>query len=140
MVSLHDEARPPEGGFWWESRGKEHVQAEGQLGSAIVLTHDCEIENDDSRHHRLIGLLRALDQLNDRDKDIIVQGSHYGRLYLPPWPDVGLAESYLDLRRITTIRQDALPENHRIASMTDFGRELVQRSIIRYLTEMHRAG
>jgi hypothetical protein len=136
QVFLHTETNPPRDGFRWES--KERVEAEGQLALGIVLTHDCEIENPDSRHHRLVGLVRPLDRLDARDQEIIVQNRHYGRLYLPAWADVGLSESYLDLRRITTLRRDALPDDHRIASMTDLGREILQAAIIRYLTEMYR--
>jgi hypothetical protein len=135
-VFLHDEANPPKDGFKWES--KERVEAEGQLTLGIVLTHDCEIENPDSRYHRLVGLLRPLATLDERDQETIVQNRHYGRLYLPAWPEVEFPESYLDLRRITTLRRDGLPDDHRIASLTDFGREVLQFAIIRYLTEMYR--
>lgn len=137
-VSMHNEGNAPHGGFKWDD-SKELVQAEGQLAMAVVLTHDCEIENPDSRQHRLVGILRSLDRLSDSDREVILEGRHFGRLYLPSWPDVGLPESYLDLRRITTLRGDALPEAQRIASMTDFGREVLQRAIIRYLTEKYRA-
>jgi hypothetical protein len=104
----------------------------------VVLTHDCEIENDDNKEHRLIGLLRQLDNLSDPDKQVVVAGDHYGRLYLPSWHEVGLTETYLDLRRITTLRHSALVAADRVASMTDLGREVLQRATIRYLTEMHR--
>ena len=67
-----------------------------------------------------------------------MQGLHIGRLYLPAWEEVGLPESYVDLRRFTTQRGDALPNEGRIASMTDFGRDVLQAAIIRYLTEMYR--
>lgn len=135
-MRVHGPEDEPQGGFRWGS--KEQVQADGQLGLAVVLTHDCEIENDDSSHHRLIGLLRPLDPLSAQEKDTVIEGRHIGRLYVPSWHDVGLPESYLDLRRITTVRQNALPDDHRIASMTDFGRTVLQRAIIQYLTEMYR--
>lgn len=136
-VFLHTEDSPPKDGFKWDS--KERVEAEGQLALGIVLTHDCEIENEDNKHHRLVALLRPLDRLDERDQQIIVQNRHYGRLYLPSWAEAGLPESYLDLRRVTTFRRDALPDGCRIASMTDFGRRLLQDGIIRYLTEMYRS-
>lgn len=137
-VSLHGQDNPPKGDFKW-AEGKESVQAEGQLGMGIVLTHDCEIENEDSRQHRLVGMLRPFDRLTDQDREVIISGKHYGRLYLPSWPDAGVPECYLDLRRVTTLREDALPNDQRIAAMTDFGREIIQRAVIRYLTEMYRS-
>lgn len=136
QVFLHDEKDPPKGGFHWDS--KESVAAEGQLAMAIILTHDCEIENADSKEHRLIGLVRPLDRLNPDDRTVIVEGRHFGRMYLPSWHEVGMPESYLDLRRFTTLRGDALPDKLRIASMTDLGRDILQAAIIRYLTEMYR--
>ena len=136
QVFLHTEDKPPQDGFKWES--KERVEAEGQLALGLVLTHDCEIENEDNKHHRLVGLVRPLDRLTPQEQEIIAQNRHYGRLYLPAWPEVGLPESYLDLRRITTLRGEALPAEHRITSLTDFGREVLQYAIIRYLTEMYR--
>jgi hypothetical protein len=104
----------------------------------VVLTHDCEIENEDNKRHRLLGLLRPLDALRPEDQEVIVGGHHYGRLYLPAWDEVGLPESYADLRRITTLRLDALPGDQRVCSMSDFGREVLQKAIIRYLTEQMR--
>jgi hypothetical protein len=135
-VSLHTRDNPPTGGFNWET--KERVEAEGQLSLALVLTHDCEIENEDRRSHRLVALVRPLEVLNDNDQAVVVEGRHFGRLYLPSWSDAGLPESYADLRRITTLREDALTEERRLASMTDFGREVVQDALIRYLTEKLR--
>lgn len=136
-MNLHGPENPPQGGFKWPN--KDDVRAEGQVTWGIVITHDCEIENDDSRHQRLVGLIRSLASLNDSDKATIVSGRHFGRLYLPAWDEVNFPESYLDLRRITTLRQDALPSDNRVASLTDFGREVLQAGVIRYLTEKYRA-
>lgn len=133
---LHGQDNPPKDGFKWDD--KEATLAEGQLRWGVVLTHDCEIENEDNKRHRLLGLLRPLDALRPEDQEVIVGGHHYGRLYLPAWDEVGLPESYADLRRITTLRLDALPGDQRVCSMSDFGREVLQKAIIRYLTEQMR--
>jgi len=135
-VFLHDQDHAPSDGFHWDN--KEPVVAEGQLRLGIVLTHDCEIENEDNKRHRLIGLLRRLDLLSAADQETIIEGRHYGRMYLPVWEEVGMPESYLDLRRVTTLRGDSLPEDQRIASLTDLGRNVLQAAIIRYLTELYR--
>jgi len=136
---IHDETNPPQGGFHWETR--ETVAADAQVAFGIVLTHDCEIENDDRRAHRLIAILRPLAPLNEEDRDIIRRDEHYGRLWLPAWEQVGVEEMYVDFRRITTVRLQGLPPDaNRIASLTDFGREVLQYAMIRYLTAMHRDG
>jgi hypothetical protein len=135
--SVHESTDPPKGGFKWDSR--EEVLADGQLGMCIVLTHDCEIENDDSKGHRLVGLMRPLANLSETDKEIVATGQHFGRLYLPSWPEGGLPESYVDLRRVTTLRHSALVEQERVASLTDWAREVLQRAVIRFLTEMYRS-
>ena len=132
----HDADDPPAGGFTWES--KESVRAEGQVGLAVILTHDCEIENPDSREHRLMAVVRPLLNLSPSDREIVRGNRHFGRMWLPAWDAVELPESYVDFRRITTLRKDALPHDHRIASMTDVGRELLQKFTIRYLTEQER--
>jgi hypothetical protein len=133
---LHGPENPPSGGFHWEP--KEAVVAEGQLTWGIVLTHDCEVENDDSKSHRLVGLLRTFSILSVASQQIILEGRNMGRFYLPAWDEKGLPETYVDLRRWTTLREDALPAEHRIASMTDLGRELLQAATIRYLTDKGR--
>ncbi|MDP9236712.1 MAG: hypothetical protein M3P30_04815 [Chloroflexota bacterium] len=135
QLFTHTPDDPPKSPLTWE---KERVIAEGQLGMAIVLTHDCEIAHDDSRSHRLVGLVRPLGTLTPTDAAVIVSGAHLGRLYIPAWTSVGLPESYLDLRRITTLREDALPLGNRIASMSDYGRRVLQVAVIRYITELHR--
>lgn len=132
----HDADDPPSGGFTWES--KESVRAEGQVCLAVVLTHDCEIENPDSREHRLVAVVRPLLNLSTGDRETIRSNRQFGRMWLPAWDEVELPESYVDFRRITTLRKDALPDDHRIASMTDVGRELLQKFTIRYLTEQER--
>lgn len=84
-------------------------------------------------------MMRPLSALNENDRGIIRRDEHYGRLWLPAWAEVGLEEMYVDFRRITTVRLDGLPSaDNRIASLTDFGREVLQYAMIRYLTAMYR--
>lgn len=137
--AVHKHTDPePSGGLDWA--GRERVEAFGQLAFGIVLTHDCEIENDDNRHHRLIALMRPFDDsLSEESKEIIAAGRHFGRLYLPAWPAAGLPESYIDFRRITTVLNKALPVKQRVASLSDEGRDLLQRSFIAFVTELFRS-
>jgi hypothetical protein len=138
QTSLHGRDKPTAGGFKWDP--KETVTAEGQLTWGIVLTHDCDLQNDDDKSHRLIALMRPFDTLNEDSQAQILAAKNMGRFYLPPWEEVGLPETYVDLRRWTTLREDALPPTHRVASMTDGGRQLLHAALIRYLAEMDRPG
>ena len=132
VVSMHGPENPPTGGFHWD---KESVEAIGKKRFAIVLTHDCEIENDDEEHYRQVALIRALSGVsNPADRQTIVDDAHIGRLYLPSYPP-DLPESYIDLRAITTLRRAALPPGLRVVSFTDHGREWLQAGLIRYFTE-----
>jgi hypothetical protein len=137
QVFLHDATNPPtQHPFDWS--GKERVSAEGQLAMAIVITHDCEIENEDARGHRLVALVRPTEGLSAEDRDVLIRNKHFGRMYLPALASMGLPESYVDWRRITTLRENALPNAQRIGSMTDVGREILQASFIRYITNRGR--
>ena len=132
VVTMHGPDNPPKGGFRWE---KESVQAIAKRAFAIVITHDCEIENDDEEHYRHVALIRPLSGVaNPADRQTIVEGRYIGRLYLPPFPSVNLPESYLDLRAITTLRRAALPPALRVISLTDHGRDWLQAGLIRYFT------
>jgi hypothetical protein len=132
---LHGRDNPPADGFRWS---KEAVVAEGQLAWGIVLTHDCDLENDDEKSHRLVALLRPFGDLGEESQGIILRGEHMGRLYLPPWEELDLPETYIDFRRWTTLREDALPPDRRILSMTDDGRRLLHAGLIRCLAAVER--
>jgi hypothetical protein len=132
IVTMHHSHNPPAGDFHWQ---RESVEAIGKKAFAIVLTHDCEIENDDDEHYRQVALIRPLGAVTDpQDRETIVRDGHIGRLYLPPYPPE-LPESYIDLRAITTLRRTALPPALRVVSLTDHGREWLQGGLMRYFAE-----
>jgi hypothetical protein len=132
VVTMHHSHNPPAGGFRWQ---RESVEAIGKKAFAIVLTHDCEIDNDDDEHYRQVALIRPLSVISEpADRQTIVEGGHIGRLYLPPYPP-DFPESYIDLRAITTLRRAALPPALRLVSLTDHGRKWLQSGLMRYFTE-----
>jgi hypothetical protein len=135
-VNLHTLQRPPQDGFHWDRR-PELVSAEGKKAHAIVLTHDCEIENEDEERYRQVALIRPLADISDEDARLtIISGGHIGRLYLPSEPSVGFPESYVDLRAVTTFRRGALPPELRVVSLTDYGRRWLQSALVAYFTEL----
>jgi hypothetical protein len=111
---------------------------------AVVLTHDCEIDKDDQQKGSiLVGLVRALDGVTgEDDQEGIRQYTRHRAFYLPASErnerdseeDVYLQqESYIDLRRITSIRRGTLDEQRR-AAMNDDGRLMLQEHLFRFFT------
>jgi hypothetical protein len=136
QAMLHSPDDPPAGGFRWDP--KEAVVAEGQLSWGIVLTHDCDLLHPDSKSHRLVALMRPFDALSKESQTRVLAGEQMAMFYLPPWQELALPETYVDLRRWTTLREDALPDGNRVAGLTDRGRDLLRAAIVRYLAEMVR--
>lgn len=135
VISLHDEATPPKDGFKWTS--KERVAAEAKRELGIVLTHDCEIENEDDEKYRQVAIVRPLAGIGAvADRRAIIDGRHLGRLFLPKHPDGYFPDSYVDLRVITTLRRGGLDPERRLAGLSDYGREVLQGKIIAYFTEL----
>jgi hypothetical protein len=103
---------------------------------AIVLTHDCEIENEGRERYRQLAIVRLFSGLQtDQDRRAVIEGRHNGKLYLPECADVGLPEAYVDLRAISTLRRGGLDPTKRILSMSDYGRDALQTAVLRYFTE-----
>lgn len=133
-LTLHRPESPPNGGFNWGRR--ERVEAEGKKAYCIVLSHDCEIENDDDEHYRHLAILRPFAALgNEDDRRSLLEHRHFGKLYLPSDPESGFPESYADLRAITTVRQNALPASHRVLGLSDDGRVVLQEAVAAFFTE-----
>jgi len=136
IVSLHTPEFPPRDGFHWEVR-PEVVAAEGKKAYAIVLTHDCEIENEDEEGFRQVALIRPLAAIHDEVARLtIAAGDHIGRLYLPSEPSVAFPESYADLRALTTFRRGALRPDLRVLGLTDYGRRWLQSALVAYFSEL----
>jgi len=133
LFSVHGHDDPPNGGFRWDA---EVVPVKAKLGLVIVLTHDCEIENGGNYRYRQVAVIRPFEALIDAgDRLAVIEGRHNGKLYLPECLEVGLPESYVDLRTITTSRRDGLDPGRRILSLSDYGRDALQTAILRYFTE-----
>jgi hypothetical protein len=128
-----EDADHPRDGFHWsldppadESdrlRG-ESVVVPGYRGLSMVMTHDCEIENDPD--FRVMAMIRPISAV-DKDHQADVLG-------LAIWPYFPLAPQsdppvmqpcFVDFRRLTTVRASALRADDRYAAVSDVVREAV---------------
>ncbi len=129
-----DETHWPRGGFRWslEEGGGEAVLARGYKARAVLLTHECEIENDPE--FRVLAMIRPLSAI-DADHQEEVVGLHvwpYFPLSPQDEPPV-MGPSFVDFRRLTTVHVDALRMADRFASLNDFVREALARRFQAFL-------
>jgi hypothetical protein len=130
-AGLHTEGGdPPEDGFHWETG--EKIVCDGILNRAVMLTHDCEIEKDDK--HRVLALIRPWATIPQDFQEAVRQGRRYRFFWLPEQSGPDFPESYVDFRRVTTVRPQALQEEHRRLSMTERMREALAAAFIRFIT------
>lgn len=76
------------------------------LSTGIMLTHDCEIENDD---HRLLALIRPITDLEEPFRQRCLDGLRTDMFPLLPQDDEpAMPTSYVDFKIITPLRPRAL--------------------------------
>ena len=126
---IHQEdGEAPFDGFRWDD---ERFVARGSRAFGVLLSHDCEIENE--QKHRILGLIRPWANLSSASQANVLGGAHYCFYHLEPSAERQLPESYVDFRRLTTVRPEMLREEDRIMSMTDRARDGLAEAFLRYV-------
>jgi hypothetical protein len=123
-----DGAAPP-GGFKWDEA--EYVVGRATLALGIMVTHDCELDKDD--HFRTMALIRPWHALAAEASESIRAGGRLRFFHLPAEHPY-LPESYVDFRRLTTVRGRALADDNRVLSMTEHGRAALREAFIAFVT------
>jgi hypothetical protein len=126
-----EEIEPPSDGFRWDD---ERILARGSRTFGVLLSHDCEIEHE--HKHRILGLVRPWDRLPVKSQADVLSGAHYCFYHLWASPERQFPESYVDFRRLTTVRPQVLKEEDRIMSMTDHARNGLAEAFLRYVTRV----
>lgn len=87
-----------------------------RFSHALLLTHSCDIENEE---FRTLALVRPMADLSSESDIDTIRGNHnYNYYYLPDNPPI-LSEGYVDFRAITTIRKAVLDNCERVISLSD---------------------
>jgi hypothetical protein len=121
----------PGGPFRFNTPEGEDATAWCQVTRAVVLNHDCDIENEPD--HRLVALVRPLAPVRDpAHQDIIRRNLNFNYFYLPAGE--GLAEGYVDFRRITSLSPAFLAAATRLVSLTPEAVQALQFQFFRFLT------
>lgn len=123
LWSIHTDANPPKDGMKlsMDLEGEE-VVVHGYRGLAMLLTHECEIDNDDRA--RTVAMIRPASQLNPRTVEELFSGSideaYYSRFPLEAQEDEPrMARSFVDFMRLTTVDPKVLADCPRVASLPD---------------------
>lgn len=118
---------------WTLEREGDSIVARGIIGSAILLSDDCEIANDED--HRTVALIKPWDNLPEGSQQKVSEGEHHCFFELPaqaedpPWE-----HSYVDFRRLTTIRPKVLnKKEHHYASASPELRRALATAFWEYL-------
>lgn len=126
----HGDHSEPPGGFKFD-RG-EQVSSFCQVSLGIILTHDCDIDQDPK--HRLVALIRPLDPRQPaQDQQVIRENRNFNFFYLPPYRDK-MQESYVDFRRITCLAPEFLDKKRRVTSLTKFAIDQLHLRLFQFLT------
>lgn len=136
-VHLEDGAGP-QGGFRWrvDQGGEGGLLVHALLGLAMVISHDCEIEND--LNARTLAMIRPATDLSDEAQEALFSGHEdqiqYAIFPLEVQTDSPITErSFVDFRRLTTVRPAVLDASTRVASLTEELRAAVAKSFWLYL-------
>jgi hypothetical protein len=120
----------PGGPFRFNSPKGEQAGASCQVTRAIVLNHDCDIENEPE--HRLVALVRPLGPVPPEHQEIIRRNQNFNYFHLPA--GAGLPEAYVDFRRLTSLAPAFLTNAQRLTSLTVEAVRALQAQLFRFLT------
>jgi hypothetical protein len=99
----------------------------------ILLTYGCEIDTD--KKHSTIALIRPLMALPAESQEIIRQNRNFAFFYLPAL-DGRLPESYVDLRRLSTVHPQWTDTVTRLTSLTEEARRALLLQFFRFFVRV----
>ena len=100
--------------------------------TAIVLSHDCEIDKDD--RHRALAMVRPITEIQAEHRDGLRRGDQLSAFPLESQDEEpSMVESFVDFRRVTTVRPQLLAQSQRHASLAEEVRKALAEHYWNYL-------
>jgi hypothetical protein len=128
----------PNGGFKWkmDQGGEQALLVHAHLGLAMVISHDCEIENDPNC--RTLAMIRPVGELDESAQRALFSGLEDQVQYAifpleAQTTEPEMERAFVDFRRLTTVRPAVLAASTRVASLSDELRSAVAQSFRLYL-------
>jgi hypothetical protein len=116
----------------------EPIPVSCQVARALVLTYDCDLDNDPD--HCLVALVRSFAGLSEANRELIRGNRNFSYYHLPADEAAGLEEAYADFRRISTLHPEALTLATRRASLSEGAVESLRTQLIRFFTRREIPG
>jgi hypothetical protein len=128
----------PGGGFKWrmDQGGEPALLVHAHIGLAMVISHDCEIENDPNV--RTLAMIRPVGELERSAQEALFSGRddqvRYAIFPLDAQDtEPEMERAFVDFRRLTTVRPAVLDASRRVASLSDELRFAVAERFRQYL-------
>ncbi len=129
---------PPQGGFRWRMSdgGEAGMLVHAHMGRALLISHDCEIENDTNT--RTLAMIREPSEFETVDQERMFSGREEDIQYAvfpleAQAEDPALTRGVVDFRRLTTVRPAVLSSTIRVASASEELRRAIAEAFRVYL-------
>lgn len=106
------------------------------IARGMLISHDCQIDYE--HRYRTVAMLRPMPLASPDSREVIRRNADYRFFYVPE-TDM-CPESYVNLRRITTVPPSALRPENRIASLSDESRAALCTAIVLFFTRRELVG
>lgn len=99
----------------------------GQLVPGLVVSHSCDLDKNERKARVLVVPTRELAALETVNRQQVLEQRRRALMPLPAIPSLG--DRYADLRLMTAVDRGLLPDETRVASMTDHGVRRLQAQL-----------
>lgn len=106
--------------------------ASGAMSAAIALSHDCEIDKEQSRV--IVAPLKPISSVAAEQQDLILQQRSWAHVALPDVPSLGTC--FADLRSTTALDRASVSSAKRLASMSPAAVRLLQARLVGFFTRL----
>jgi hypothetical protein len=123
----------------------ELVASHCEVSRTIALNHECDLVVDQEPKYRLMAMVLPLATVQNRPvptdageklaHDVIRDGQNYFRFYLPAVSGV-IEDSYVDLRRMSSVHPDFLVPKKRVASLSEDSFKALLRQLFLFLAHV----
>ena len=111
--------------------------SEGREALALVVSHGCELDEETARPRVLVAPVRGVHTLSETARERLLEQQSRRMVPLPDLPGHGTC--FADLRLIMSISRELIPDESRLASMSETGVKRLQVQLAVFFARFDRA-